>query len=105
MEIEVGEYVRTNKGYITKMNSEGFIKILIEGKSVFGKPLKHNKNIIKLLEKYDFINRECIIDITGEYIRTNVSCHNLYWLDKNLYSILTHEMFEANCYKVGGEDE
>ena len=31
MEIEVGEYVRTDKGYITKMSSEGFIKILIEG--------------------------------------------------------------------------
>ena len=103
MEIEVGEYVRTNKGYITKMTSEVFIKILIEGKSVFGKPLKHNKNIIKLLEKYDFINRECILDITGEYIRTNVSCHNLYWLDKNLYSIVTHEMFESIEYKVEEE--
>ena len=55
MEIEVGEYVRTNNGYITKMTSEDFIKILLEGKSVFGKLVKHSKNIIDLIEVKDVI--------------------------------------------------
>ena len=49
------------------------------------------------------MNLERILDITEEYIRTTETIHNKSWLAKNITSILTHELYEANCYKVKGE--
>ena len=49
------------------------------------------------------MNLERILDIADDYIRTTETIHNKSWLAKNITSILTHEQFEANCYKVKGE--
>ena len=116
-EIEVGEYVRTKDGKIGK-----FVKYSSRSDSSYYKSLfncfiklqnrktclqcakdyivKHSKNIIDLIEVGDYVNGERVIDITGEYMRTNMSCHNLYWLDKNLYSIVTKQQFSSMEYKV-----
>ena len=51
------------------------------------------------------MNLERILDITGDYIRTTETIHNKFWLAKNITSILTHELYEANAYKVKGEGE
>lgn len=61
------------------------------------------ENIIDLIEVGDYVNLERILDITGDYIRTTETIHNKFWLAKNIYSILTHEQYNANCYKVKGE--
>lgn len=60
-------------------------------------------NLIGLLEVGDYVNLERILDITEEYIRTTETIHNKSWLAKNITSILTHELYEANAYKVKGE--
>lgn len=49
------------------------------------------------------MNLERILDITEEYIRATETIHNKFWLAKNITSILTHQQFEANVYKVKGE--
>lgn len=100
MEIEVGEYVRTNKGNITKMSSEEFIKIMLENKSIFGKALKHSKNIIDLVEVGDYVNEERITDKWD----TRISSIRSNFSEEDIKTILTKEQYMANCYKVGGED-
>lgn len=49
-EIKVGEYIRTDEGYISKETNKNFIRMLLAGKSSFGKLKKHSKNIIDLIE-------------------------------------------------------
>lgn len=111
-EISIGEYVRTDKGIITKAQ-EHFIDGLLNGKSAFGKAVKHSFDIIDLLEDDDFI----IIEKNGYplQIRTiwenggelNIRLSNEMIFEdiKNdkefdIKSILTKEQFEANVYKL-----
>ena len=63
--IEVGEYVRTDKGYIRKEVTQVFLDMMQEGKSSFGKPLKHSKNIIDLIEEGDYVNGSEVITVYG----------------------------------------
>lgn len=118
--IEVGDFVRTKQGKIAKLIEvsknnyywfdnwiykesgiphQGF---RIEDTERIG-IVKHSKNIIDLLEEGDYVNLERILDITEEYIRTTETIHNKSWLAKNITSILTHELYKANAYKVKGE--
>lgn len=103
MEIEVGDYVRTNKGNIRKMSSEEFIKIMLENKSIFGKALKHSKNIIDLVEVGDIVH---IKDVLHEDITHIWSEDYLKALKEDiqngikLVSILTKEQMKSIEYKV-----
>lgn len=58
------------------------------------------ENIIDLIEVGDFVNRERILDITGDYIHTNETDHNRFYLEKHIKTILTKEQYQANCYTV-----
>lgn len=108
MEIEVGDYVRTNKGNITKMSSEEFIKIMLENKSIFGKALKHSKNIIDLVEVGDYVNGYKVIGVTldpapsGKCV--DIDCdkpsYESYLFEEQIYSIVTKEQFASIEYKV-----
>ena len=109
MEIEVGEYVRTNNGYITKMTSEDFIKILLEGKSAFGKLLKHSKNIIDLIEVGDYVNGYKVISVDYNVIDDKTECieldlNNNYQYNfisaRQIKTIITKEQFASIEYKV-----
>lgn len=109
MEIEVGEYVRTDKGYITKMSSEEFIKIMLENKSVFGKALKHSKNIIDLIEVGDYVNGYKVISVDYDVMDAKTECieldlNNNYQYNfisaNQIKTIITHEQFESIEYKV-----
>ena len=106
-DIKVGEYVRTKNGEIDKVkNNDYYMQQYIEcekGLYLRDNITKHSFNLIDLLEYGDYINLERILDITEEYIRTTETIHNKSWLAKNITSILTHEQFEANAYKVKGE--
>lgn len=131
-EIEIGEYGRTNFGEIIKFawleDSEGkTIKnkvILINRNKVSNdfyyfhgeeNIVKHSKQPIDLIEVKDLVcfknklqnsleNEEMIIHIfdndTLEEVKQAIEKGEI-----ELLEILTHEQFEANCYKVGGEDE
>lgn len=46
------------------------------------------------------MNGERILDITGEYLRTNETTHNKYWLSNNIKSIVTKEMMKSVEYRI-----
>lgn len=121
--IEVNEYVRTNSGLIFKVNEitydeeykdylykESFL--LVDWKENI---VKHSKQIIDLIEVGDYVNgREVkhiamfegfpdypkLIFVDETHLIPDDTCEN-----DEIRTILTKEQFEANCYKVGGEDE
>ena len=121
--IEVGEYVRTKEGEIHKVikiieddgdwdyycceNNTGYFAMDIA---------KHNKQLIYLIEKNDYVNGskvlavmedmetgELHLEMTSNYTNEEIGDCTIY--DKDIKTILTKEQYEANCYKVGGEDE
>lgn len=125
MEIEVGEYGRTNKGKIFIFawleNSDGkryTNKVLLGNGKIFENKfyyfdygeeiVKHSKNIIDLIEKDDYINGEKVIDIFnpeflsfGElpYILTK----NNKYEEQDIKTILTKEQMASIEYKVEEE--
>lgn len=117
--MEVGEYVRTKEGEIYKVikiieddgawdyycceNNTGYFAMEIAN---------HSKHLIDLIEVEDIVKDEynkCEVAFVKE---DKIYCND-YNLDDSLITlreqdikaILTREQFEANCYKVGGEDE
>ena len=125
--IEVGEYVRTKKGIIGKVNKielagsgvrfagEFLTDTIIQfndGK-VYERRVKdkdivnHSKNIIDLLQEGDFANGYKIIRIN--YIDKWIVIQNInefsengkkVLLENEIKTILTKELYQANCYTV-----
>lgn len=127
-ELKVGEYGRTNFGKIIKFAWYEKEKEILNDKAVilvdkmrtttdcfyyFEKGeciVKHSKNIIDLIEVGDYVNGEKIEQITTDsgykkYYTTGFGVYDEYDNESVIHSILTKEQYEANCYKVGGEDE
>ena len=125
--IEVGEYVRTKDGIIDKVDrfSVGCCiwhcenGMCIDECNRIGTYLedivKHNKQLIYLIEAGDFVNgREVkhiamfegfpdypkLIFVDETHLIPDDTCEN-----DEIKTILTKESYMANCYKVGGEDE
>lgn len=126
-EIEVGEYVRTDKGEIAKVTfvaketlgetlganeyrSIGFCNI---EPYVYGNIVKHSKQLIDLIEKDDYVNGRKVkhiamfegfpdypklIFVDETHLIPDNTCEN-----EDIKTILTKESYIANCYKVGGE--
>ena len=124
-DIEVGEYGRTNFGKIIKFawleDSEGkTIKnkvILINGNEIsndlyyFHKEeniVKHSKQLIDLIEVEDIVNGLKILHIEDNklYVEWNNEFEEFtgFLENKDIKTILTKEQYQANCYKVGGEE-
>lgn len=101
-EIEIGEYIRTTDGEIEKvvliydnryMNEDGNMTHFDEIKA-------HSKNILDIVEVGDYINGDIVNQITKNYISVGyitIGKRNI----KNIRTILTHEQYKQNCYKVG----
>lgn len=122
--IEVNEYVRTQNGKIDKVEkfSAGLSiwscenGMYIDECNCIGTHLKdivkHSKQLIDLIEVGDIVK-----DKYNKYEVAFVKDDKIYCNDYNLddslitlreqdiKAILAREQFEANCYKVGGEDE
>lgn len=127
--IEVGEYVRTTDGKIGtfvryssrkaeslyKSPADCFIKLGGRKSNLQcfrDYIVKHSKQLIDLIEIGDIVNGYKVSDKNGTLL-----CTNIKGIDRSGYHIpisqygegieiiLTHEQMEANCYKVGGEDE
>ena len=128
--IEVGEYVRTDKGEIAKVTyvakeTLGEILGANEYRSIgfcntepyiYGNIVKHNKQLIDLIEVKDVIKYrinnisttletkgyvEGIVDISDEEMLQKIKSDKNY----HILEILTKEQYMANCYKVRGEKE
>lgn len=98
MEIKVGEYVRTKKGKIFQYG---------KGRAYLGKDnaiIKHSKILSEVVQVGDYVNGKLIhkIDKGQNY------CYLYYgncktFVDYQIKTILTHEQYEINSYKVEGE--
>lgn len=121
--IEVGEYVRTKEGEIHKVikiieddgdwdyycyeNNAGYFAMDIANHTKQLIDLIENADILKIKISEEWVEKQDTIKfvVVGQtYTITEIkSC-----LEDGLFEIiqiLTHEQVEANCYKVGGEDE
>ena len=120
--IEVNEYVRTKDGIIDK--------VIIEYDGKCNKPncsekhisckynyynekeiVKHSKQLIDLIEVGDVVNKLEIFRVAeyNENYDAKVVYHEtdeeaIPITTDEIETVLTHEQYEANCYKVGGED-
>ena len=116
--LEVGMYVRTNKGLIGKLISkekymEGF---RLEYKGQYNKTLwsslgndseviKASHNIIDLIEVGDYVNGEIVTKVSLDniecnYIETDYSYNRKGLRNKDIKSIVTKEQFSSMEYKV-----
>ena len=120
-EIEVNDYVRTKNGVIDKVDAlYGMIEntVHLENQKWFDikNIVKHSKQLIDLIEVGDYVNGskvlavmedmetgELHLEMTSNYTNEEIGDCTIY--DKDIKTILTKEQFEANCYKVGGEDD
>ena len=105
--IEVGEYVRINNdfrlialgiGEVIRINQDTiYVKNNFELPFAFKieNIAKHSKNLIDLIEVGDIVNGERILDITGDYIHTNETDHNRFYLAKHIKTILTKEQYTS----------
>lgn len=129
MEIKVGDYVRTNNKGIKRIdridNNKTVNKYLyftgiedFEGKE-YGiikttEIVKHRKQLIDLIDVGDILK----IKISEEWVEKQdtikfVVVGQTYTITEikeclknglfKIIQILTHQQFEANCYKIGGE--
>ena len=127
-EIKVNEYVRLarNQG-INKIidiydkkyeletdiaNEWGEFTCILEEYQLKDEIINHSKQLIDLIENKDVL--KVIIDKTIMFfgidedtsdIKYKELIENIENGEYELLEILTHEQFEANSYKVGGEDE
>lgn len=110
MEIEVGEYIRTNKDVeilrITEVRKENkcitdkYPYVILQLNRDF---TKHSKNIIDLLEVGDIVKTgvETIFIIAFEDKENLEYFKELYKNDQDtILSILTKEQYEQNSYKL-----
>lgn len=110
MEIKENEFIRTKTGKIDKVINNNYYmsqyieceKRIVEKENI----VNHSKNIIDLIEVGDFVNENEVIDkylfngempvleTTGD--ETNAKC----MCESDIRTILTHEQYERNCYKI-----
>lgn len=60
----------------------------------------HSKQLIDLIEVGDYVNGELITDKWD----TRISSIRSNFSEEDIKTILTKEIYMANCYKVGGEE-
>ena len=110
--IEIGEYVRTNTGLILKYDDENektFIdNFLTCPKIMKERIVKHSKQLENLIEVNDIVNGYRILGIYEATESNNERILDIGYgmaiFNDEIKTILTKELYEANCYKVGGED-
>ncbi|MFG6319589.1 MAG: hypothetical protein K1W33_07050 [Clostridia bacterium] len=121
-EKEVGEYVRTNKGYIAKIievsprfywcdnivsKNSGIPEYAINIEDENNIILKHSKELIDLVQIEDILkikeeNTIFYIGFTNDFTEAYSECIEKIKSGKlELLEILTKEQFSANSYKVG----
>ncbi len=129
--IEIEEYVRTKDGRIAQIKSidyeAGIYRfdriiyindfsmkedVLYNNEMFKNLIVKHSKQLIDLIENKDILkvktNGEILflgVDENTLDIKYKEIIEDIKNGDYQLLEILTHEQFEQNSYKVGGEDE
>ena len=116
-EIKVGEFVRSWNGSIGKVTRIEEGRFLYDNKELIcfiGSVVKHSFDIIDLIRVGDYVNGMLVVsvielDAESNYIPTKIVFVNrdekctllpIKIYNKDIKSILTKEMFEANVYKL-----
>ncbi len=111
MDIEVNEYVRTKKGAVGKLieiDKKATAYYLDCLKCVSLKNIvKHSKQLIDLIEIGDYVNGHLVEEVRISCFDSSIFVHEytIELHENDIKTILTKEQFEANCYKVGGEED
>lgn len=110
--IEVGDYVRTKNGeihkvieikenrYITNFADYFYYRYDNNMDGFKSNIANHSKQLIDLIEVGDYVNGELITDKWD----TRISSIRSNFSEEDIKTILTKEIYMANCYKVGGEE-
>lgn len=101
--IGVGEYVRTDKGYIVKIDKEKKNLQMLKFLDVeYGNILKHSKNIIDLIEEGDYVNGKYVCSIGTAIGNLPIINHTdgTFTPSNLIETIVTKEMFASMEYKV-----
>ena len=110
--INVGEYIRTDNGEIAKViynatnefcykETLALDRVVSVNNSEFiyrDDIVKHKTNITNLIQVGDFVNGERVTDIMDNGVGTEMG---RFIAKEHIETILTHEMYEQNCYKIG----
>lgn len=125
MEIEVGDYVRLarNQGINKVIEIENLVGIkryileeeiadeygdiinVIDEDELNEEIVKHSKDIIDLVEENDFINGRKVLEVRRTdkniYLMTSYAPQEyMIVTSKSIKSILTHEQYENNAYRL-----
>ncbi len=115
MEIEVGDYIRTKKGLIRKVQTiksgkrqfTRTTETLINGRFKLEDIAKHSKNIIDLIEVGDILeikegNDICYLGLEKDTTTVNYNDikEDIRKGTGQLLSILTKEQYNQKCYKL-----
>ena len=112
-EIKEGEYIRTKAGCIYKItgiDENGRVYLDYCGDfsglneyQVADITKKHSNNIIDIVEPGDFVNGHLVVEVyKPDYVITEDGKN--YSSNEKIKSILTHEQYEKNCYKMEEEE-
>ncbi len=111
-EIKVGEYVRTENGFIGKLieSENGYLnykfkritvcKTSLERGDTAGKTVKHSKNIIELIEKNDWVNGQHVKEVKNGYVIVGNGLDGFQVWEENIRTIVTKEQFKSVEYEV-----
>lgn len=115
-EIEIGEYVRTDKGKIGKVVEIrlGFNKDLQLYQDIYKLDnglwtildyiVKHSKQLIDLIEEGDYVNGHLVEEVRISCFDSSIFVHEyeIELHENDIKTILPKESYMANCYRVGG---
>ena len=107
MESKVTDYVRTDKGYIVKIDEEKKNLQMLKFLDVeYGNIVKHSNNIIDLIEKNDYVNGKLVSNVDEVDKKTIIKLEDgdMYSTeienDSFIKSIVTHEQFSSLEYII-----
>lgn len=112
MKLEVGQFIRTNDGYINKIEKVNQFNVLVDGRDLFGEELniptneitKASFNIIDLIKVGDYVNGLYIDQLpqNPEYkLIWHLSTYgddDAAFKEEDIKSIVTKEQFEKMSY-------
>jgi len=116
--MNVGDYVRTNKGIakiIDKLDNvrfsypdawvtDTYLEIYDDTEYIYDEDIiKSSSQIIKLIEKNDYVNGLLVVEKSFDYANKEWRLYDrdgLICTEKDIKSILTHEQMEAMQYRV-----
>lgn len=118
-EIQVGEYVRTKKQGIKKIDKIDENKTVNKYFYFIGydhndkeygvikttEILKHSFNLIDLIEVGDYVNGNKVIKKYNDYLMVGTEFINQSIPNELIETIVTKEQFKSMECKVGGEDD